>query len=74
MVAAEDSLLLEVDRPTFAKVFASHPGLARTLSDLLAMRRSELNAVAQAANDGDHAPEATRIFTRLRQIFGLGHD
>lgn len=74
VVAAEDALLLEVDRPTFAKLFANHPGLAHTLSDLLAKRRSELNAVAQAANGADAAPEAVRIFSRLRQIFGLGHD
>jgi small-conductance mechanosensitive channel/CRP-like cAMP-binding protein len=74
VVAAEDALLLEVDRPTFAKLFSNHPGLARTLSDLLAKRRSELNAVALAANGTDAAPEAVRIFARLRQIFGLGHD
>jgi len=73
VVAAEDSLLIEVDRPTFAKLFSSDPGLARKLSDLLAQRRSELKAVALAAHDQDHAPEASRIFSRLRQIFGLAH-
>lgn len=74
VVAVDDSVLLELDRPTFGKLFTAHPGLARRLSDLLAQRRSELKAVAQAAGAADSAPEASRIFSRLRQIFGLMHD
>ncbi len=72
VVAATDALLLEVDRPIFARLFAEHPGLARQLSALLAQRRSQLRAVAEASGGTvDHNPEAGRIFERLRQIFGL---
>jgi small-conductance mechanosensitive channel/CRP-like cAMP-binding protein len=75
VVAEQDSLLLEVDRPTFARLFEQHPGLAKQLSALLAQRRTQLRAVAQASGGGggaDPVPaEAGRILGRLRQIFGL---
>jgi small-conductance mechanosensitive channel len=72
VVAATDALLLEVDRPIFARLFAEHPGLARQLSALLAQRRTQLRAVAEASGGTlDTTPEAGRIFERLRQIFGL---
>jgi small-conductance mechanosensitive channel len=74
VVAVEDALLLEFDRPTFAKLFAEHPDLAAQLSALLARRRSELKAVAAAAGAQDAAPEANRILGKLRQIFGLKQD
>ena len=71
VVAVEDALLLEFDRPTFAKLFAEFPDLAAQLSALLARRRSELRAVAASAGTQDAAPEANRILGKLRQIFGL---
>lgn len=72
VVALEDSVLLELDRPAFARMFVSHPGLARQLSALLAQRRTQLRAVAEAGGAGtDPTPEAGRILGRLRQIFGL---
>jgi small-conductance mechanosensitive channel len=75
VVAVEDTVLLEVERPTFARLFASHPGLARQLSALLAQRRTQLRAVAEAhGGPADTVPEAGRIFGKLRQIFGLSHD
>lgn len=75
VVAMEDSVLLEVERPTFARLFASQPGLARQLSALLAQRRTQLRAVAEASGGTtDAVPEAGRIFGKLRQIFGLSHD
>jgi small-conductance mechanosensitive channel len=75
IVAVEDAVLLEVDRPTFARLFASYPGLARQLSALLAQRRTQLRAVAEASGaPHDTVPEAGRIFGKLRQIFGLAHD
>lgn len=79
VVAVEDSLLLEVDRPTFARMFEQYPGLARQLSALLAQRRTQLRAVAQAGGAGGADPipaEVGRILGRLRQIFGLAatHD
>lgn len=78
VVAVEDSLLLEVDRPTFARMFEQYPGLARQLSALLAQRRTQLRALAQAGGGGtDPIPaEVGRILGRLRQIFGLSatHD
>lgn len=78
VVAVEDSLLLEVDRPTFARLFEQYPGLARQLSALLAQRRTQLRALAQASGSGADAipAEVGRILGRLRQIFGLSatHD
>jgi CRP-like cAMP-binding protein len=76
VVAVEDAVLLELDRPAFARMFVKHPGLARQLSALLAQRRTQLRAVAEAGGGGmDPTPEAGRILGRLRQIFGLSaHD
>jgi small-conductance mechanosensitive channel/CRP-like cAMP-binding protein len=72
VVALEDSLLLELDRPAFARMFASNPGLAHRLSALLAQRRTQLRAVAvHSGGTIDAAPEAGRILARLRHIFGL---
>lgn len=74
VVAATDVLLLELDRPILARLFAEHPDLARHLSALLAQRRAQLRAAAEATgHDAEAAaPEAGHIFGRLRQIFGLG--
>lgn len=75
VVAVEDAELFEFDRPTFARLFAEHPKLARQLSAHLAQRRSQLRAVAELA--GAHAdghPEERRILARLRQFFGLSQD
>lgn len=75
ILAMEDTVLLEADRATFASLFAANPGLARQLSALLAQRRTQLRAVTEASGTThDAAPEAGRIFSKLRQIFGLAHD
>ncbi|HET9449376.1 MAG TPA: mechanosensitive ion channel family protein [Aggregicoccus sp.] len=74
VVAVEDAVLFEFGRPTFARLFAEHPKLARQLSALLAQRRSQLRAVAEHAGSADAHPEERRIFARLRHIFGLSHD
>nr|WP_228530547.1 MULTISPECIES: mechanosensitive ion channel family protein [Myxococcaceae] len=74
VVAAEDSVLLEFGRPTFARLFSEHPRLARQLSALLAQRRSQLRAVAEHAGGAEAHPEERRILARLRQIFGLSGD
>jgi small-conductance mechanosensitive channel/CRP-like cAMP-binding protein len=72
VVAVEDSMLLELGRPAFGRVLVSNPGLARQLSALLAQRRTQLRAVAEAGGASmDPMPEAGRILGRLRQIFGL---
>ncbi|HYX91998.1 MAG TPA: mechanosensitive ion channel family protein [Myxococcaceae bacterium] len=73
VIAAEDTLLLEISRPIFARILGQVPELAAALADLLARRRTELDAVAMAsgAPHPEPAREARRIFTRLREIFGL---
>ncbi len=74
VVALGEVELLEIARPTFGRVLASHPELAANLANLLGQRRSELRAVAQAGSasaEGAATPEARRIFGRLKEIFGL---
>ena len=48
VVAAEDAVLFELDRPTFAQLFDEQPALAGLLSEALAHRRGQLRAVAEA--------------------------
>jgi CRP-like cAMP-binding protein len=71
VVAATDALLLELDRPTFARLFAGHDGLAPKLAQVLADRRSQLDSAAAQPGPGGAEPEAHRILGRLRQIFSL---
>lgn len=71
VVAASDALLLELDRPTFAQLFAGHDGLAPKLAQVLAERRSQLDSAAAQPGPQGTEPEAHRILGRLRQIFSL---
>jgi small-conductance mechanosensitive channel/CRP-like cAMP-binding protein len=72
VVAAEDAVLLELERTALSELFEHQPDLARQLSSQLAQRRTELNAVATTLpGTPDPAPEANRILDRLKQIFGL---
>ena len=72
VVAASDAVLLELDRPFFARLFSEHTHLAKQLSSILAQRRNQLRQAAETAGGApDPAPEANRIFHRLRSIFGL---
>ncbi len=71
VVAAEDAVLLEIDRPSFARLFADNPDLAKQLSALLAQRRGQLKAALEASGQVPHGPEEGHILSRLRQIFGL---
>ncbi len=72
VVATSDVVVLELDRQVFSKHFAENPERAQQLSELLAQRRSELDAVASAT--GANAPEgakANEILRRLKSIFRL---
>ena len=71
VVAAEDAVLFELDRPTFAQLFDEQPALAGLLSEALAHRRGQLRAVVEANGTVVEAPEANWILDRLRSIFGL---
>jgi CRP-like cAMP-binding protein len=71
VVAATDAVLFEIDRPTFGRFFSENPHLAEQLSTLLAHRQTQLKAVAVAGGPEDADPEAGRILSRLRQIFGI---
>ncbi|MGO9832024.1 MAG: cyclic nucleotide-binding domain-containing protein [Myxococcaceae bacterium] len=71
VVAVEDSVLFELDRAGVGELFVGHPGLATQLSTILAERRLQLQAVANADLPPSDHPEANRILARLRQIFGL---
>ncbi|MBL8958007.1 MAG: mechanosensitive ion channel family protein [Myxococcaceae bacterium] len=74
VVATTDVMVLELDRDAFARHFAAHPERAGQMSELLAQRRAQLEAVAAAS--GAPAPEGTKaneILRRLRSIFRLQH-
>jgi len=71
VVAVEDSVLFELNRAGVGELFVGHPGLATQLSTVLAERRMQLEAVANADMPPSDHPEANRILARLRQIFGL---
>ncbi len=73
VVALTDVVLLELDRPVFARLFEEHPELAPKLSGMLAHRRTQLNAAMTAS--GETVPVATEeghILARLKSIFRLG--
>jgi CRP-like cAMP-binding protein len=72
VVATSDVVVLELDRNVFSKHFAENPERAQQMSELLAQRRSELEAVASST--GAAAPEsakANEILRRLKSIFRL---
>jgi CRP-like cAMP-binding protein len=72
VVALTDVVLLELDRPVFARLFTEHPELAPKLSGMLAHRRTQLDAVMTAS--GDTLPDTTEeghILGRLKNIFRL---
>ena len=71
VVALDDLLLLELDRPVFAGLLAAHPDLATQLSEVLGRRQEQLAAAGSAARTEVGDPAAHRILVRLRQIFGL---
>lgn len=71
VVAAEDAVLFELDRPTFAQLFDEQPALAGLLSEALAHRRGQLRAVAEANGNVVEVREANWILDRLRSIFSL---
>jgi len=74
VVAEEDVVLLEFGRECFVEHFANNPQLTESLSRLLASRRTAIakaSAASEAPSASAQQSEANRIFTRLRQIFGL---
>lgn len=71
VVAAEDAVLFELDRPTFAQLFDEQPALAGLVSEALAHRRGQLRAMAEADGTVVEVREANWILDRLRSIFGL---
>src|SRR4029079_1033512 len=61
VLAASDAVLLELDRPVCARLCGEHQALARELSAILAQRRSQLRAAAEAAGGNvEVGPEAGR--------------
>ncbi|PTL77059.1 mechanosensitive ion channel family protein [Vitiosangium sp. GDMCC 1.1324] len=71
VVALTDVVLLELDRPVFARLFDEHPELAPKLSGMLAHRRTQLNAVLAASGESLPISEEHHILDRLKNIFRL---
>jgi small-conductance mechanosensitive channel len=72
VIATTDVVVLELDRDAFARHFATRPERAQAMSELLAQRRSQLQAID---NNGKGSPTAAPrsgdILKRLRAIFRL---
>jgi small-conductance mechanosensitive channel/CRP-like cAMP-binding protein len=71
VVALTDVVLLELDRPVFARLFEEHPELAPKLSGMLAHRRTQLDAAMTASGETVHPTDEGRILGRLKNIFRL---
>ncbi|WP_309895865.1 mechanosensitive ion channel family protein [Archangium sp.] len=71
VVALTDVVLLELDRPVFARLFEEHPELAPKLSGMLAHRRTQLDAAMTASGETVHPSDEGRILGRLKNIFRL---
>jgi len=71
VVALTDVVLLELDRPVFARLFANHPELAPKLSGMLAHRRTQLDAAMTASGETLPDTEEDHILDRLKNIFRL---
>lgn len=71
VVALSDVVLLELDRPVFARLFDEHPELAPKLSGMLAHRRTQLNAAMTASGETLPVSEENHILDRLKSIFRL---
>ncbi|MGZ3460661.1 MAG: cyclic nucleotide-binding domain-containing protein [Archangium sp.] len=71
VVALSDVVLLELDRPVFARLFADHPELAPKLSGMLAHRRTQLDAAMTASGETLPEEEEGHILRRLKNIFRL---
>ncbi len=71
VVALTDVVLLELDRPVFARLFDEHPELAPKLSGMLAHRRTQLDAVMTASGETPPITEESHILGRLKSIFRL---
>jgi small-conductance mechanosensitive channel/CRP-like cAMP-binding protein len=71
VVALTDVVLLELDRPVFARLFDEHPELAPKLSGMLAHRRAQLHAAMAASGETLPVTEESYILGRLKSIFRL---
>jgi small-conductance mechanosensitive channel/CRP-like cAMP-binding protein len=71
VTATSDVTVLELDRDVFGRHFAQKPERAQQMSDLLAQRRSQLDAVASSNGSARPQGQARDILQRLKQIFRL---
>jgi small-conductance mechanosensitive channel len=71
VVSLSDVVLLELDRPVFARLFADHPELAPKVSALLAQRRTQLDAAMAASGELPPITEEVYILGMLKNIFRL---
>jgi small-conductance mechanosensitive channel/CRP-like cAMP-binding protein len=71
VVAATDVVVIELDRTAFARHFADKPERAQQMSDVLASRRLQLDAVAAATGAVRPQTQARDILARLKEIFRL---
>ncbi|HZH04025.1 MAG TPA: cyclic nucleotide-binding domain-containing protein [Myxococcaceae bacterium] len=72
VTAAEDSVLLELNREVMARLFNSHPRFAKQVSALVAKRRNEMRSHGASRDRAEEeSSEAGRILSRLKNIFSL---
>lgn len=70
--ALEDVLVFELDRPTFSQLFARHPRLAQSVSELVANRQIQKREITEeAARAHAHKQASFDILGKVREIFEI---
>ena len=72
VTAAEDVVLLELNRETMARLFHRHPRLARQVSTVLAKRRQDRSRPAGGGSRDEEFSDPGRLLSRLRKVFRIG--
>lgn len=78
VLAVTDCVCYRLDKETFHKIITERPEIAKELSELLAQRSVELEAIREDLDEGARASrietEQGRIFKTIQSFFGLRDD
>lgn len=75
VVASTDTLVLELDRQPFFRLFASQSELVRSMSEVASARRFRNREIDERLErervESKRQEDASDIFSRIRKVFGL---